>query len=144
MKKLLLIAAISVSLVGCASVKMGDPGQDAANKSFKAPANKSALYIYRNESMGATTKMDVEVDGKVVGQTASKTYLYKEVAPGKHVITSKAENSDALEIDTKPGVAYYIWQEVKMGFFSARNKLQLVDPTTGQQGVRESKLADTQ
>jgi hypothetical protein len=123
---------------------MGDPGQDAAHKSFKAPADKAALYIYRNESMGAVSKMDVAIDGQVIGQTASKTYLYKEVAPGKHVITSKAENTDTLEVDTKPGFAYYIWQEVKMGFFSARNKLQLVDEAKGQQGVRETKLADTQ
>jgi uncharacterized protein YceK len=144
MKKIILITAITFALVGCASVKMGDAGKDTAYKAFKAPADKAALYIYRNESMGAVSKMDVEIDGKAIGQTASKTYLYKEVAPGKHVITSKAENTDTLEVDTKPGFAYYIWQEVKMGFFGARNKLQLVDEAKGQKGVRETKLADTQ
>lgn len=143
MKKFILIAFISASLVGCASVKMGDAGKDAAIKSFAVPADKAALYIYRNESMGGAVKMDVEVDGKAIGQTAAKTYLYKEVAPGKHVIASKAENTDTLEIDAKPGVAYYIWQEVKMGFMYARNKLQLVDENAGKKGVLETKLAET-
>ncbi|NBX22086.1 DUF2846 domain-containing protein [Rhodoferax mekongensis] len=143
MKKFILIAFISASLVGCASVKMGDAGKDAAVKSFAVPADKAALYIYRNESMGGAVKMDVEVDGKAIGQTAAKTYLYKEVAPGKHVIASKAENTDTLEIDAKPGVAYYIWQEVKMGFMYARNKLQLVDESAGKKGVLETKLAET-
>jgi hypothetical protein len=32
--------------------------------------------------------MDVEVDGKPIGQTAAKAFFYKEVAPGKHTVTS--------------------------------------------------------
>ncbi|HCX81783.1 MAG: hypothetical protein A3E00_05400 [Curvibacter sp. RIFCSPHIGHO2_12_FULL_63_18] len=143
MKKLLSIAFLSLSLVGCASVSMGDAKQDAALKTFKAPTDKASLYIYRNESMGAVSKMGVTVDGVSIGQTAANTYLYKEVAPGKHTITSQAENDSSIEVDAKPGSILYIWQEVKMGFFGARSKLQLVDPATGQKGVRETKLAET-
>ena len=143
MKKLLIAAAVVVNLVGCATVNMGDAKQDAAAKTFTAPKDKAALYIYRNETMGAAVKMDVDLDGKPLGQTAATTYLYKEVAPGKHTITSKAENTDTLEIDAKPGMLYYIWQEVKMGVLSARSKLQLVDASTGKAGVSESKLAET-
>ncbi len=143
MKRLLLAAFFALSLVDCASVNMGDPKQDAAAKTFKAPQGNAGLYIYRNESMGAAVKMDVEIDGKPVGQTGAKTFLYKEVAPGKHTITSKAENTETLAVDAKPGVLYYIWQEVKMGVMSARNKLQLVDEATGKKGVLETNLAET-
>ncbi|WP_432239394.1 DUF2846 domain-containing protein [Herbaspirillum robiniae] len=143
MKKLLLASLIASSLVGCASVPMGDPQQDAALKTFAAPQGKSGVYIYRNESMGAGVKMDVSVDGQPVGQTAAKTYLYKELAPGKHVITSAAENTDTLEIETQPGVLAYVWQEVKMGVLYARNKLHLVSEDEGKKGVQESKLAAT-
>lgn len=45
MKKFILVAFISASLVGCASVKMGDAGKDAAVKTFAVPADKSALYL---------------------------------------------------------------------------------------------------
>lgn len=143
MKKLLIAAAVVVNLVGCATVNMGDAKQDAAAKTFAAPKDKAAVYVYRNETMGAAVKMDVELDGKPVGQTAANTYLYKEVAPGKHTVTSKAENTDTLEIDAKPGVLYYIWQEVKMGFGSARSKLHLVDEAAGKKGVLETKLAES-
>jgi Protein of unknown function (DUF2846) len=143
MKNLILIAALSVSLVGCASVNMGDAKQDAALKTFSTSKDKTGVYIYRNESMGAAIKMNVELDGQAIGQTAAKTYLYKEVTPGKHTFTSKAENDSSIEVDAKPGTMLYIWQEVKMGIIGARSKLQLVDQAQGQKGVQETKLAET-
>jgi hypothetical protein len=85
--------------------------------------------------------MDVTIDGEAIGQTAAKTYFYKELPPGKHVITSKTENVDTLEIETKPGVLSYVWQEVKLGILSARSKLHLVSEEEGKKGVLESKLA---
>ena len=143
MKKILFAAVIASSLAGCASVPMGDAKQDAALKTFSVPADKAGVYIYRNESMGGAVKMDVELDGKAIGQTAANTYLYKEVVPGKHTISSKAENTDSIEIEAKPGTLSYIWQEVKMGVLYARNKLHLVDESEGKKGVLETKLAET-
>lgn len=128
---------------GCASVDMGDARKDAAAKTFVAPKDAAAVYIYRNESMGAAVKMDVEVDGKPIGQTAANTFLYKVIAPGKHTITSKAENTDTVEIDAKPGTLHYLWQEVKMGLMYARTKLHQVEETQGKKGVLETKLAET-
>ncbi|NCN88844.1 MAG: DUF2846 domain-containing protein [Gallionella sp.] len=122
---------------------MGDAKQDAALKTFSISADKAGIYIYRNESMGAAVKMDVELDGKAIGQTAANTYLYKEVAPGKHTISSKAENTDSVEIDAKVGTLSYVWQEVKMGILYARTKLHLVDEAEGKKGVLETKLAET-
>lgn len=143
MKKMFIAAVLASSLAGCASVPMGDAKQDAALKTFSVPTDKAGVYIYRNESMGAAVKMDVELDGKPIGQTAANTYLYKEVAPGKHLITSKAENTDTLEIDAKPGSLNYVWQEVKMGIMYARTKLNLMSEVEGKKGVLETKLAET-
>ena len=143
MKKIILLSVILSSLVGCASVPMGDAKQDAALKTFKAPADKAGVYIYRNESMGGAVKMDVAVDGKPIGQTAAKTYLYKELTPGKHTVTSSAENTDSVDIDAKPGTLSYIWQEVKMGVLYARTQLHLVSEAEGKKGVLESSLAET-
>lgn len=141
MNRIALALATAAVLAGCATVPMGDSKQDAAAKTFTAPADKAAIYVYRNESMGGAVKMDVEIDGQALGQTAAKTYLYTEVAPGKHVVTSKAENTETLEIDAKAGATYFVWQEVKMGLLYARNKLQLVDAATGKKGVSETTLA---
>lgn len=142
-KKLSLAAIVVSTFVGCASVPMGDPSQDVALKTFEAPQNNAGVYIYRNESIGGVVKMEVEIDNVPIGETAAKTYLYKVVAPGKHTVTSKAENTDSVEIDVKSGTLTYIWQEVKMGLLYARTKLHLVDESEGKKGVLETDLAKT-
>jgi len=132
---------IALAISGCASVPMGDPKQDAALKSFSIAQDKAGIYVYRNESIGAAVRMDVSVDGQPIGQTAAKTYLYKEVTPGKHTVSSTAENTDTLEVDAKPGTLTFIWQEVKMGLLYARNKLHIVSAEEGKKGVQETALA---
>ncbi len=142
----LIASALSASLItGCASVNMADPSQDAQRKAFTAPADKAGLYIYRNETLGAAIKMPVTVNGQLIGQTGSKTYLYKELSPGKHQIESLTEGSEnKIDVELKAGTLTYIWQEVKMGLWSAASKLQIVSPEQGQKGVLETKLAVTQ
>lgn len=135
------LAAILFLLNGCASVPMADLEQDAKLKSFTVKPDKAALYVYRNENFGGAVKMTVLLDGKLLGDTASKTYLYTEIAPGNHQLISKAENDSVLDFAAVAGKIYYVWQEVKMGFFFARSQLQSVDEKTGQAGVLESKLA---
>lgn len=143
MKKLIATVIFATSLVGCASVPMGDPKQDAALKTFTITPDKAGVFIYRNESIGGAVKMDVAIDGNPIGQTAANTYLYKEVSPGKHSITSTSENADSIEIDATPGTLSYVWQEVKMGVLYARTKLHLVNDADGKKGVLETKLAET-
>jgi len=144
MKSKLLIALLAAMLGACASVPLGDESRDEQLKTFPAVSqDKAGLYIYRNESMGASVKMEVDIDGQQVGTTARKTYLYKEVTPGKHTITSHAENTDTLEVDLQPGTLAYVWQEVKMGILFARSKLHLVPEEQGKAGVLESTLVET-
>jgi len=141
MSRLFAALLLSLALAGCASVPMGDPKQDAAAKTFQVPADKAGIYVYRNESIGTAVKMDVIIDGQNIGETAARTFFYKEVAPGKHTVTSKAENTDTVEVDLKPGSLAFIWQEVKMGLMFARTKLHLVSEEEGRKGVMETRLA---
>ena len=143
MERLFVTLAVALALAGCASVPMGDSAQDTALKEFRVAPNKAGIYIYRNESIGGGVKMDVQINGADIGQTAAKTYLYKEVAPGKHKVSSKAENTDTVEVDVKPGTLAYIWQEAKMGVLYARTKLHVVSEADGKKGVRETRLAAT-
>ncbi|MDR3163260.1 MAG: DUF2846 domain-containing protein [Helicobacteraceae bacterium] len=132
-------------LSGCASVPMASNEADLAAKEFKMPTNgKAGVYVYRNEVMGAAIKMDALVDDQLIGSTAAQTYHYVEIAPGRHVFKGKAENESLLDLDAVANKLYYIWQEVKMGAFIARNKLQLVSAEQGQKGVKESKRALSQ
>lgn len=145
MVKKIILAGLLVSSVlvsGCASVPMASSERDAQSKSFLVNPDKANLYVYRNESFGAAIKMDLDVDGKPIGQTVAKSYFALEVAPGKHTLISKAENDSVLEVNAEAGKNYFVWQEVKMGLLYARNKLQLVDDATGKQGVGECKLIE--
>jgi hypothetical protein len=141
LKKYFWLAALVFSLAGCASVPMGDTKHDAELKTFSSKSASAGLYIYRNESAAPAIRMDVEVDGKTLGQTAAKTFFYTEVSPGKHTVTSISENTDTVEVDAVGGKLYYIWQEVKFGFLYARTKLHLVSDAEGQKGVLECQLA---
>lgn len=139
---MLLAGALIVLLSGCASVPMANIERDSQAKTFAVRPGLSNIYVYRNESIGAAVKMDVELDGKLVGQTVAKSYFALEVSPGKHTLISKAENDFVLDVIAEAGKNYFVWQEVKMGLLYARNKLQLVDEAIGKAGVAESKLIE--
>lgn len=145
LKKFAAAAVLAGSLFvsGCASVPMASPEKDQQAKTFAVAPGKANIYIYRNESMGAAIKMPVVADGRAIGDTAAKTYLLVEAAPGKHTLVSKTENDSTLELATEAGKNYFVWQEVKMGAFAARSQLQLVDEAAGKAGVAECTLAQT-
>jgi hypothetical protein len=137
---LVFAGALLMMMSACASVPLAPPEMDMKAKNMTAPKDKALVYLYRNETFGAAIKLNVNVDGKYAGQTASKTYFMWLLAPGKHEFQTVAENTSNVSLDAKAGQTYYVWQEVKMGAWSAGAKLQLVDKETGKKGVEESKL----
>lgn len=139
--KLILLLGMTVLLAsGCASVPLASAPEDAAAKQFEVPADKAAIYVYRNENFGAAIKMPVSLDGRMMGSTAAKTYFHWLVEPGQHSIVSHTENDSALTVDTRPGEAVYVWQEVKMGMWTAGSQLKEVNEATGRPAVMECKL----
>lgn len=145
MLKKLLAAGAMVTVVlasGCASVQMASDEQDNAAKSFAVKPGKANIYVYRNENFGAAIKMPVALNGKLVGDTAAKTYLLLQVDPGSYTVTSKTENDSNITVDAAAGRNYFLWQEVKMGLMAARSNLQVVDDATGKAGVAECKLIE--
>lgn len=144
MRSLAATALLCLSLVGCASVPMADTQDDRDAKRFSPAPDMSAIYIYRNEFVGAAIKMPVVLDGRQLGKTVAHSYLYKEVPPGKHIITADGENTDLLKIETRAGQTIFIHQEVKMGFAVARSGMRVVDAAEGKAGVLECKLIESQ
>jgi len=144
LRKLLAAVVLAGVLVmsGCVSVPMASKNADVQAKQFAAASDKATVYIYRNESFGSAIKMPLLIDNVAVGDTASKTYVVKELAPGSHTITSKTEKDSTVTIDMLAGQIYYIWQEVKMGVFAARSELHVVDERKGRAGVQESTLIE--
>jgi len=139
-----LLTIMGLVLASCASVPMASIDADRQAKQFKIPESMSRIYIYRNENIGGAVPMTVSLDGKTLGQTGPKTYFMVEVKPGEHTINSYTENVATLQLNAKVGHAHYVWQEVKMGLWTARSALQEVDEKEGQKAVLECKRARVQ
>ena len=140
------VILFAILMTACASVPMESPEKDRAAKNARPAPGKALIYVYRNEFFGAAMKMAVKLDGKIAGQTAKETYFMWQVSPGRHVISSEMEGDEdyKLALNCKAGKSYYVWQEIKMGMFSANSKLHLVSPKQGRKGVQECKLIKSQ
>ena len=138
------LAAAALALVAaCVTVPKAPQDVDLAVKQFMPPPKgRAALYVFRNESMGGAVKMSLNLDGEFLGDTGPKTFHWVPIKPGKHTLVGKAENESTLEFTAKPGQSLFVWQEVKMGIFSAKNRLELVDDDRGHAGVAECELAE--
>lgn len=134
------MALVFSMVAGCASMPMASLQDDESAKRFPVRPDKALIYLYRNEVFGAAIPISVSLDGQMAGQTGSKTFFLWEVSPGRHQLSSHAENVSTVEIDAAPGKNYYVWQEIKMGLFMARSQLHQVDEATGRAGVMECKL----
>ncbi|MCU7806839.1 MAG: DUF2846 domain-containing protein [Candidatus Thiodiazotropha sp. (ex Semelilucina semeliformis)] len=145
LKNTLAIITIALSLLvtGCASVPMAPKEDDSARKEFASPSQDLAgLYIFRNSMFGGALKKTVSLDGKIIGETAPNTYFYKDIQPGRHVLSTESEFSDnILELNTKGGENYYVQQYIKMGVFVGGANLKIVSEDEGKKGVLECKLA---
>ena len=131
-----------ILLSGCASTptNYASTEQDKGAKEFSPPSGKASLYIYRNENFGSLVPMPVTINNKSLGETGGKTYFKINVPPGNYTISGQAENLSLAEITTEAGKNYFVWQEVKMGVWKARNQLKQVADSIGRSGVQESKL----
>ena len=141
---LFAIGFASLLFAGCASVPMDRLEEDSEAKTFATLPEKASLYIYRNEVFGAAIPMTVLLNGRNLGQTASKTYFHLNLLPGTYEIDSAAENTAHLSLELEANKNYFVWQEVKMGLWMARSALHQVEEEKGRAGVLESKLIKLQ
>ena len=138
-----LALLVMLFLSGCATVPMASTDKDAAKKAFKAPpANKAGLYVYRNSSFGGALKKNIYIDGKLIGESAPKTYFYRDIMPGMRKLSTESEFSDnSLSLNAQAGKNYFVRQYIKMGVFVGGANLQLMSEAEGKKGVLQSKLA---
>ena len=132
----------TIYLTGCATVPMASADLDKAKKEFPAPSEgKSGLYVYRNSSLGSAYKLTVSVDGAAIGETAANTYIYKELPPGTHEISSESTfGNKKPSIDFQKGINYFFHQSVIFNSFGDTT-LRQVTEDEGKKGVLETKLA---
>ncbi|MFQ2229398.1 DUF2846 domain-containing protein [Aeromonas hydrophila] len=145
-KRLALVSSIfgAMLLAGCASsVPMASTQESAKLKAFPVPKdNMAGLYIYRDSFVGKALKKDVYVDVECVGETADRTFFYKQVTAGKnHDISTESEFSDnKLSIFTEPGKNYFVRQYIKMGVFVGGANLEAVSEEEGKRVISKDSV----
>lgn len=123
MNKSLMIFAIAIMLIGCfATVPLATLDADEESKKFSPPANKSYIYILR-DNWGAPHL--VEVNGERIGLLSNETYFLLKVQPAEYKIKvglelayefeAKGEDSGMLGFTTayvdilaEPGHMYFL------------------------------------
>lgn len=150
MIKLFCKAAVVVSLAtlfGCSSTPSVEKMQaDVASYSLPkaAVADKGLVYVVRPSNVGMLVRFNVFLDDKEadseMGYNRGNQYIYFFVTPGKHVISSKAENWADMPINVKAGEVVYLKQEVEMGFAVARNSLKVLSDLEGRYLVKDASL----
>ncbi|WP_249962098.1 DUF2846 domain-containing protein [Histophilus somni] len=138
-----LLLTITLGLTGCARTVMDTPENDALAKQFLLPSkDESGIYIYRDSIFGAALKKNLYIDGKLIGESAPKTYFYKRVIPGNHRLSTESEFSDNhLDITTDGGKNYFIRQYIKPGVFVGGANLKQVDEDKGKATILKLKRA---
>jgi hypothetical protein len=109
----------------------------------EAKPDQALLYVVRPTSIGYAIKSFFFVDNTIIGINRGSSYFFTSVTPGKHVLWSKSENVDALEVTLEAGKIYYLQQQVQMGGFRARTKLKLLDDAEGPEALAKCKKHGT-
>lgn len=100
---------------------------------------KGRIYVIRPAASGAAASMEIW-DGKVhVGNTGAKSFLCWERKPGEAIITGKEENASTVSVWVKANEPYYIFQHMRMGWWAARNEMEVVSEEKGKELLKKCK-----
>jgi hypothetical protein len=128
------------ALSGCSNWARTDADTDALAKLMRPVEGKAVIYVFRNEEYSAPWPIGLSLDGKNMGSTDANTYYRWSVEPGQHILASHAENDEGIVLNTEAGRVYYVWQDVSMGYFRPRARLQEVDRQTAEIALRSCHL----
>lgn len=145
MKKSIVSIFMSIFLMfifsGCVQKMERAPiAEDKLAKEFKTDPDFANLYICRNESFGWAVHMPVLVNDKLIGRTEAQSYFYIKLEEGRQNIKSLTEQIQSIYIDTVKNKNYFVWQEVKMGTWTANSMLHSMNEEDGKRCVESSHM----
>ncbi len=150
MKKIVIVLILFTTVVSCS------PSLDYMKKeitNFELPHHpqkgKAIVYIIRPDFFGLFTKTDVSIDDIKIGHTRSYQYIYANVTPGDHIITSQPDNMINIDpeytiarykINTKSGDIIFIYQKVIETRSNIVNSLNYVSDIQGKYYLQQTTL----
>jgi len=122
-------------------VNTASPEMDAKAKALVPPKGKSLVYIVRPTFLGKPFSHDITCDKVRIGSTCGGYYIFTVINPGKHIFTSKCDNTSEFELMTDAGKTYYLEESVYPGVLKGIVKLSEADQTAGKKKLGECKLS---
>jgi hypothetical protein len=135
------VVVLILSLLGCATNRRAPEELNLNAKKMTPPEGQALVYFLRPTNYGGGQGMMLMINQKPIGKTYGGLFLYRVLDPGKYIFTSKAENTSELALNVLADKTYYLEQQVKMGFFSGRANLVLLDNVEGKEKLMKSSLA---
>jgi hypothetical protein len=135
--KLLLFCLMVMSLAGCQTAILQGNAADTAAKRFATEIGKAKIYIYRLSRLAGAARIEpVFIDGRMLGQNGSGTFLVADVDAGHHTVATTAS---MITIDADAGTAYFVKQEHSA--WGPTSSVERVTEGEGKKGIRACKLA---
>ena len=138
--RLIFIVILFFISIGCATTRQYVPFPDQSKKIENPDLGR--VYLFRPSVFGFAIPMQIYDSNKVIGDTGPKGYLCWEREPGKTKIAGLAENKSELPLEVNRGKVYYIFQHMRLGWFRARNKLELVDEIVAREYLQDCKAPE--
>jgi len=143
----IMSAVALAALTGCANLPSMDV-MKAETASFQLPKlpdeGKAMVYVVRPSMAGTVVRFNVFLDDQEaaseMGYNRGNQYIYFNVTPGTHKISSKAENWADTQISAAAGDVIFIQQEATMGIIMARNNISKIDEIPGKYHVKKLEL----
>ncbi|NJS13491.1 MAG: DUF2846 domain-containing protein [Sphingopyxis sp.] len=135
----LFMALCSVAVVAAPAATMA---AEKAPTVIAAPAaGKGQVVFYRTGGlMGAAIACNVREDGKLIGGLSGGKYFVANFTPGKHVLTTKSEATDTLNMEIESGETYYVRCTIGAGVMAGRPNLSPVDKAAFDEKSSKLKL----
>lgn len=139
----LAILAALLLLAGCASVPLESAQEDAKGKQFTPPpADRGALYVYRQGLMGAPVTIPVTIASLPETPLAPDTWVWLEGAPAAiDVRCTGTDGGAALTANVGPGETRFVEVAFRPGLMGSRCAVKEVAEAEGRAAVLAGKRA---
>ncbi len=132
--KYIVVVCVAVLVTGCAS---GPKFAEVKDRISKQGPDEGRIYLYRTTTLGAALKPQIKLNGKSIGKSVAKGFMYVDAKPGNYEIMTSTEVDRKLSFTLKEGQTRYVKFNVSMGFFVGHVYPKLVENAVGKKEIQE-------
>lgn len=102
-----------LSVVGCSSYGFVEPKTPPIQPFAVPPSDLAQVCVVRPHILAGAVTFAVRDNGRLVGATRGASYFCYFAMPGRHHITSEADDTEMSDVVMLQATRYYVHQKVK-------------------------------